>query len=308
MEPNNINQEEVQVQQKSPLHQVTPLSKYLAMTLFIILPFVGGYIGYSFAPEKVVEVKRLVVQEVEESEVVVVGRRDFNFQGKNGQVLHECIEDDPTRPLLVILPYYSDDGNITPVDNIYNPGTFCNQVNVIKLLFSNQELIISEFTVATSSDYKSIGEFGFTQQEFLWPERDTGLVPDGTKSNDSSDNLLINISHHSCELVKGVCNRSFPITHIVAFPQLEVTELDTPIGLTRGLGTLKWNAEKTAFVSRSSLHDPTPSFSIRKLSDTNPINYYGEPDTPPERMWDNSEVEWLSEFEVRVLDEVFTLE
>lgn len=38
------------------LKKVTPLSKYLAMTLFIIMPFLGGWIGYTYAPEKVVEV------------------------------------------------------------------------------------------------------------------------------------------------------------------------------------------------------------------------------------------------------------
>ena len=39
----------------APLKKVTPLSKYLAMALFIILPFLGGWIGYMYAPEKVVE-------------------------------------------------------------------------------------------------------------------------------------------------------------------------------------------------------------------------------------------------------------
>lgn len=43
-----------------PLCQVTPLSKYFAMILFIALPFVGGYVGYHFAPVKVVEVERVV--------------------------------------------------------------------------------------------------------------------------------------------------------------------------------------------------------------------------------------------------------
>jgi hypothetical protein len=59
----NETQEEVvtQVEQKSSLHQITPLSKYLALALFVILPFLGGYVGYTFAPEKVVE----VVKEVE---------------------------------------------------------------------------------------------------------------------------------------------------------------------------------------------------------------------------------------------------
>lgn len=64
METKNLNQETPQVEQPSYLHQVTPLSKYLAMALFIILPFIGGYIGYMYAPEKVVEVERVVEKEV----------------------------------------------------------------------------------------------------------------------------------------------------------------------------------------------------------------------------------------------------
>lgn len=72
MEPENLNQEAVQVKQTSPLHKVTPLSKYLAAALFIILPFVGGWIGYMYAPEKVVEIEKEVIREVEvENEVSV---------------------------------------------------------------------------------------------------------------------------------------------------------------------------------------------------------------------------------------------
>ncbi len=46
---------------------VTPLSKYLAMVLFVLLPFFGGWIGYTYAPEKVVEVEKVVIKEVEKS-------------------------------------------------------------------------------------------------------------------------------------------------------------------------------------------------------------------------------------------------
>lgn len=65
MENETHAQEFVQVEQKSVLHQVTPLSKYLAMALFIILPFIGGWIGYTYAPEKVVEVEKEVIRYVE---------------------------------------------------------------------------------------------------------------------------------------------------------------------------------------------------------------------------------------------------
>lgn len=46
------------------LKKVTPVSKYLAMTLFVALPFIGGWIGYNYAPEKVVEVDKVVVREM----------------------------------------------------------------------------------------------------------------------------------------------------------------------------------------------------------------------------------------------------
>jgi hypothetical protein len=44
----------------TPLKKVTPLSKYLALGLFILLPFLGGWIGYSYAPVVVVEVDKPV--------------------------------------------------------------------------------------------------------------------------------------------------------------------------------------------------------------------------------------------------------
>ena len=58
-----------------PLCQVTPLSKYFAMILFIALPFVGGYVGYVFAPGEVVEVEKVVIQEVEVEEAVQTSRQ-----------------------------------------------------------------------------------------------------------------------------------------------------------------------------------------------------------------------------------------
>jgi hypothetical protein len=59
MEPENSNQEEQEVAPVSQLHQVTPLSKYLALALFIIMPFLGGWIGYSYAPVELVEVGKV---------------------------------------------------------------------------------------------------------------------------------------------------------------------------------------------------------------------------------------------------------
>lgn len=53
------NTDEIVISQ-STLHTITPLSKYLAMTLFVALPFFGGWIGYTYAPEKIVEIEKVV--------------------------------------------------------------------------------------------------------------------------------------------------------------------------------------------------------------------------------------------------------
>lgn len=55
---------------KSIWNTVTPLSKYLAMVLFIVMPFVGGWIGYHYAPEKIVEVEREVIKEIVVEKIV----------------------------------------------------------------------------------------------------------------------------------------------------------------------------------------------------------------------------------------------
>jgi hypothetical protein len=62
MEHNN-GETEIKPKESNRLHQITPFSKYLAMALFIILPFVGGWIGYQYAPEKLVEVEKIVTVE-----------------------------------------------------------------------------------------------------------------------------------------------------------------------------------------------------------------------------------------------------
>jgi len=49
---------------------VTPFSKLFALCLFISLPFIGGYVGYNYAPAKIVEFERVIVLHNEEVEKV----------------------------------------------------------------------------------------------------------------------------------------------------------------------------------------------------------------------------------------------
>lgn len=57
---NQVTEEQVQ---ENVMFKVTPFSKYLALALFVALPFIGGWIGYQYAPEKIVEVERVVTEE-----------------------------------------------------------------------------------------------------------------------------------------------------------------------------------------------------------------------------------------------------
>lgn len=107
MEPENNNQNEEKMKQTSRLQQVTPLSKYLAMALFIALPFLGAWIGYEFAPEKVVE----VVKEIEVEKV-------FEKQDLDKEKLKETVDANLPAEYLssnyrvvsaVENPYYSDE-------------------------------------------------------------------------------------------------------------------------------------------------------------------------------------------------------
>lgn len=56
-----------QVEQTSPLLQVSLLSKYFLIILFIALLLLGGYIGYTFAPEKVETLETMVEVERDNS-------------------------------------------------------------------------------------------------------------------------------------------------------------------------------------------------------------------------------------------------
>jgi len=66
------------------LHTVTPVSKYLAMLLFILLPFIGGWIGYNYAPVKVIAEERVVeVEKIVEVEIVANNEIDENLDTSN---------------------------------------------------------------------------------------------------------------------------------------------------------------------------------------------------------------------------------
>lgn len=110
LEENPIISEVDNVEQNpSALNSVTPFSKYLAMILFILMPFLGGWIGYKYSPAKVVEIDKVVIQEVKDKEKDLVQESyddvlnietyknpngKFTFEYPSGWLLREDLEND----------------------------------------------------------------------------------------------------------------------------------------------------------------------------------------------------------------------
>ncbi len=62
-----LEQRSVEPAPKSPLFQVTSLSRYLAMALFVALPFIGGWVGYIYAPDKIIEVEKIILKDISDN-------------------------------------------------------------------------------------------------------------------------------------------------------------------------------------------------------------------------------------------------
>jgi hypothetical protein len=74
MEPEQFSSPESETTSDDSLstpHEGPPIFKVVAMLLFIILPFIGGWVGYTFAPEKIIEVEKIVYLEPEPETSVI---------------------------------------------------------------------------------------------------------------------------------------------------------------------------------------------------------------------------------------------
>ena len=106
------------------------------MALFIILPFISGWIGYMYAPEKVVEVERVVVKEVivevdpkenpefENETIVIEGEKPVTNSDINAYVTIVDSEGQPLQPDRVFW-YYPPDSEATTIET---PAQCTNEV------------------------------------------------------------------------------------------------------------------------------------------------------------------------------------
>lgn len=67
--------------------KVTPLSKYLVLVLFVALPFVGFWLGYKYAPEKVMEVEGIVEEDVSHSSSLQSVSGQSKIETNKGEII-----------------------------------------------------------------------------------------------------------------------------------------------------------------------------------------------------------------------------
>lgn len=243
-------------------------------------------------------------------ESIVIDSRTFSWNGQTGTVLHECIRKSAEKDLLYFGP---------PPFNESRDISYCNQKSVLSVEFGEERVILEEFSVATTSDYKKIKGLGFTTDQFS-SRRNSEFLVGATTSQNMPEKLLLSFYHDErCEWNDGVCPGGQSITHYVALPDLTI-HTEPQIGAMAGRGAMKWNDERTAFVVRTYGDDIQPSFFLCVLGQSDCERYedinlsYNRDEWNQEqeefagRMWDDEEIEWVSEFEVRLFDDIITLQ
>lgn len=128
MEPEQVSSEVEQEDKFANLKKVTPLSKYLAMALFVALPFLGGWIGYKYSSPKIVELEKIV--EVER-EVKIVKKVEVGNQSKSDGVAS-----------LVTISTLPDDGNYAS-ERYY---TFDNGLYSVSFVYSRTTLVRDDYS------------------------------------------------------------------------------------------------------------------------------------------------------------------
>ncbi|MEY2665536.1 MAG: hypothetical protein RLZZ480_641 [Candidatus Parcubacteria bacterium] len=127
-ELNNVENTEV-IKEKHPVFRVTKTSKYLAMLLFITMPFLGGWIGYTYAPEKIVTetpvVNDLKVQPKEVQTDTLSSTSSSSTIGYTGYIALSPIEsarEHLLKPAQTSIPDFNLDEDSSPRDMLYPDG------------------------------------------------------------------------------------------------------------------------------------------------------------------------------------------
>jgi hypothetical protein len=242
MENENVSTEQTEEIQdtRSQLNKVTPLSKYLAMGLFVALPFLGGWVGWNTAvtslklqegyivPISVSEntsnskldtqKSDLATRNTEGKNYKQINKIDFEFVGKSGSIFHHC---EPSRA-----GYFGSQES---------PELICLGENKLELELDGRNIVIATSSTTQLDESYSISLQVSTSTNFSYLEIYVG------------GNELI----YACE--KRMCIASTDLKYIVNLDDLSVTSV--PL-LISSASYLSWNSSGTRFVFSDNKHWP----------------------------------------------------
>jgi hypothetical protein len=162
----------------TPLKKVTPLSRYLALALFVALPFVGAWVGYSFVPKdvEVLDTNKTVKQVTFEQSAVNnpdVESDDLGVQTLNENTGSTSIQTKNTNQALLIssiddwLFSQMPDDNSVSVSELRRRGLSSDVVIPKSLVFATRTYHSASTRVNLVPDYNSDKKFEFTGQVTL---------------------------------------------------------------------------------------------------------------------------------------------
>jgi len=233
MEPQHTDQPSVTDNQQSftsfstaPLHQVTSTSKILAAVIFITLPFVGGYVGYMCAPEKVTEVQIPMPTVIESNELVILP--EMNTQ----EVVNETAASDSLDTALINLGTF-----IHPVDGVDKVSTISNLQYIEKNDWS--EYVKNETTFSKINTIENVTFKNFEDDYLPGQEQDFVALLAST----SEYMIFCRLPFEKGGTCNGLLKFSFDTETLT---EMKVSDIYNPFYMN---GTLSPNGTKIASVS-----------------------------------------------------------
>lgn len=176
--------------EKHPVFEVTPLSKYLALILFIVMPFIGGWIGYTYAPDKFIEIEKIVYLEEVSTINPLEGKEVFILSDNYVLVSYPCNIADFSRGLedecyrLVITDNQKSEIIIDNLTEHYRSTFARNNDLAIERLYSpgiGNKIYFSEF-LPGSDGCCGLVEYDYKNDSFIDGEYSLGSANGAVKS------------------------------------------------------------------------------------------------------------------------------
>ena len=126
------------------LHQVTPVSKYLAGIIFILMPFLGGYVGYNLASEKTVRIEAVTVKDTTNTidrvamtaarATIINGNVEVVFSDGSKKIVAKAIDAEDVPDIhsieTFLRTYISPDGRYVALQAVGFEDSFISVYNV----------------------------------------------------------------------------------------------------------------------------------------------------------------------------------